>query len=382
MMPWIWYGMYLAKRNPLQEEYDLFCFVPTAAAGGAERVNADIIRICSDKKIIVFFTKKSQNTAFLPFFQQPHVTIRDISAYADNKKQYWNSFIYRGLCAAYINRQAKRPVLFSGQCNFGYKLMPHVNKDVRKVEFIHVSERKFAGITFPFIPLMDIRITGGNSLRKDHLQYYAELGVPSKYNERWRVITTMVPLMLKQNLPRTYGLPLKVYYVGRGGAAKRVWLIIEIIRKAVALQLPVEFHMVGPLEDEIPADVMPLVHFYGIIRGQEALYQLHQQMDIMLMTSAFEGFPVVIMEAMANGVVPLTTAVNAIPEHITHGNNGFLITDVVNEQSVVAQAIDVLQNLCADPGSLSAMSDAAFQYAQTHFDELSFSKEMRKALFE
>lgn len=44
------------------------------------------------------------------------------------------------------------------------------------------------------------------------------------------------------------------------------------------------------------------------------MYNFHKDNDVLLMTSAWEGFPLVIMEAMAFGAVPLVSKIDAIPE--------------------------------------------------------------------
>ncbi|MFH1683432.1 MAG: N-acetyl-alpha-D-glucosaminyl L-malate synthase BshA [Candidatus Margulisiibacteriota bacterium] len=46
--------------------------------------------------------------------------------------------------------------------------------------------------------------------------------------------------------------------------------------------------------------------------------------SLFLLPSAKESFPVVLLEAMALGVPPVTTKVGGIPELVTHGKNGFL----------------------------------------------------------
>jgi glycosyltransferase involved in cell wall biosynthesis len=145
--------------------------------------------------------------------------------------------------------------------------------------------------------------------------------------------------------------------------------------------LPVEFHLVGSLEDEIPGDVKQHVHLYGIIKDAGKLAQLHQRMHVLLMTSALEGFPLSIMEAMAHGSVPMVTAVNAIPEHVHHGENGFLLQQPQDEAGVVAQAISLIENFCVNPALLQPFSLNAYQYAVEHFSASAFHQKMADALF-
>ncbi|MGN6511934.1 MAG: hypothetical protein ACTHLD_20885, partial [Chitinophaga sp.] len=148
IFPFALLGRLIARFRPLGETYDLFFFFPFYHIGGAEKVHSEIVKLFPEKKIIVFFTKKSVNDALLPQFEGSNITIRNISAYTDNKLLYFNNLIWRGIAAAYIARQNERPVVFNGQCNFAYKLSPHLPADVRQIELIH-SFCSFSYIRLP-----------------------------------------------------------------------------------------------------------------------------------------------------------------------------------------------------------------------------------------
>ena len=72
--------------------------------------------------------------------------------------------------------------------------------------------------------------------------------------------------------------------------------------------------------------------------------------DILLMTSLFEGFPLIIMEAMSKGVVPITTAVDGICDHITSGYNGLLINEI-DEEKIVEEGVRKINQLYRSSGS-------------------------------
>ena len=156
---------------------------------------------------------------------------------------------------------------------------------------------------------------------------------------------------------------------------------MQIIRECIALNWPIEFHLAGPIEEEIEADIKNKIIYHGQLKSTEAMYALHQQMDVLIMTSAFEGFPLVIQEAMANGAVPLVTAVDVIPEHIVHGENGFLINNPQNEKEVVKSAILQLKQICHNTYNLKSISKNAFEYAKNNFDEDTFNSAYRKSIF-
>lgn len=378
LFPFILIGKYKARKEPLKEEYDLFCVFPTYDLGGAEKVNAHVVNSFPDKKIIVFFSKKSHSTTTLHLFEQPNVTLVDISA-ATHKAQSISNFIARGKVAYYMNRQRTKPVLFNGQANFGYKVMPHLRRDIRKVELIHTSEKKFARIVFPYIPDIDCRIMVAKSIVADHQRYYDETGIPARYKENIRIVFYKIEFYIDQNVNRSFEGRLKVFYAGRGGYQKRIPLLVAIVRKCRELGLPLDFYFAGNYKEELPEDILNTCTYDGLIQSGVPMAEYQQGKDILLMTSAFEGFPLVIMESMANGVIPVVTAVDGIPEHIQHGSNGFLIDNAQDEDHVVHKGVAILQQICADRLPLKAISDNAFNYSRTHFNEANFIKGYKSA---
>ncbi len=379
MWPFVAYGRIRASREPSVRDYDLVCFFPGYALGGAEKVHADVVACFPEKQVLIYFTRRSANDKMLHLFQREGVTIRDISAWTDNKFKYWQNFIWRGICAGLIARQKNRPVVFSGQCNFGYKVLPHLPKGIRKVELIHVAEKKFSWITFPFIGLIDQRVMISDIIIQRALDFYRSIGVPSKYDHRIQKIINYTEL--PSDIPvRTYANPLKVYYAGRGGYPKRLYLLMEVVRKIRQLNLPIEFHFAGSIADEIPADLEKQIHFHGELQGGEAMRALHQQMDILFMSSASEAFPMLIMEAMANGVVVISTNVGGIPEHIHNGINGLLVT-VSEEPAIVDEMVKALQGLCQDKEKIKRLAEASRQYALNYFGKKPFCEGYREALF-
>lgn len=379
MWPFIQWGRWQAKKNPLSQDYDLFAFVPDFALGGAEKVHAEVLACFPDKQIMLFFTRRSANDKMLHLFQQSQVQFEDISRWTDNKAAYWQNLIWRGRCAAYINVQQKKPVIFNGQCNFAYKLLPHLRKDILNGELIHVSERRFSQITFPYLPFIGKRVMVADQIIKEISSYYKEIGAPAELEKR--IVKIFYKCDIPETLPaRTYEGALKVYYAGRGGYQKRIHLIVAVARACYRLQLPVEFHFAGDISHELPEDLLAFSTYHGKIEGGAAMNRFHQQMDILLMTSLFEGFPLLIMEAMSNGVLPVSTAVSGIPEHIHSGENGFLLT-ATEEDEIVQQAVDVLKKLCSNREQLRQLAASARQYAASHFSSEQFCKAYRTLLF-
>ncbi|MDL1885046.1 glycosyltransferase family 4 protein, partial [Anaerolineae bacterium CFX8] len=80
----------------------------------------------------------------------------------------------------------------------------------------------------------------------------------------------------------------------------------------------------GPLETELRALAAPLgerVHFLG---WRDDTPRLMAALDVLLVPSLWEGFGLVILEAMAQQTPVIGSAVSAIPEIITDGETGLL----------------------------------------------------------
>ncbi len=67
------------------------------------------------------------------------------------------------------------------------------------------------------------------------------------------------------------------------------------------------------------------VEFCGEVASDEALAQLYRRADVFVLPSLAEGVPRVLLEAMANSVPVVATAVGGVPDLVTPGHNGLLV---------------------------------------------------------
>ncbi len=85
----------------------------------------------------------------------------------------------------------------------------------------------------------------------------------------------------------------------------------------------------------------------------DAKLQAFQQADIFCLPSYDEGLPMAMLEAMAIGLPVLVTRVGAIPEVISHGQNGLLVD--AGDSAAMAEALESLIN---NPDSSVSISEA------------------------
>lgn len=382
MFPFVFLGSLIAIVRPLKEEYDVFFFFPGFAIGGAERVNAEIVKTVSDKKVIIFFTKNSPNDGMKHFFQLPHVTIREISFWTDKKWMYWGNLMFRGICSAYINRQKRKPSVFIGQCNFGYKLTPHIRRDIKINELIHMYDPNFTWVWAPFTKYLTNRIVIGDTILEKFQICYEKNQIPLGYLKRFKKIFYRLEYMPTEFLKRNFDLPLRIYYAGRGGPQKRIHLILQVIEKCRNLNLPVTFALAGPLFNDLPKNFLTDNTYIGEIQGGEQMYSFHKSNDILMMTSAWEGFPLVIMEAMSFGSIPLVTNVDAIPDHIKEGQTGFLINGYSTEETISLDFLEKIQEILRNRNQLAKISENCYNYAAMEFSGEKFTKSYREVILE
>jgi glycosyltransferase involved in cell wall biosynthesis len=72
------------------------------------------------------------------------------------------------------------------------------------------------------------------------------------------------------------------------------------------------------------------------------------------------------MEMMARGKCVLSTAVDSIPDYITHLENGLLIS-ANDEDKIVDEAISLLELLISNPDLKRKIGEQAYRYASDKF---------------
>ncbi|TWF47416.1 glycosyltransferase family 4 protein [Neorhizobium alkalisoli] len=105
------------------------------------------------------------------------------------------------------------------------------------------------------------------------------------------------------------------------------------------------------------------VFYHGIFSPSDR-EKIFNGCDIMILPSLRgEGMPMVVVEGMAAGVVPVCTQLSSVPEIITDGQNGVLLSASSGEEMH-----NVLLALLKDPDHLDRMSTQAHDFARSHLD--------------
>jgi glycosyltransferase involved in cell wall biosynthesis len=142
---------------------------------------------------------------------------------------------------------------------------------------------------------------------------------------------------------------LEVAYIGRlVQAQKRVLDLPPVMGELSKRKVPFRMHLIGSGEDEprLRADlvrlgVSDLVEWWGWLTPAEVSRRL-KHLDALVLPSEFEGLPLVLLEAMGHGVVPVATRIRSgNSELIQNGDNGFLVP--VGDAATFADRIEALQ---------------------------------------
>jgi glycosyltransferase involved in cell wall biosynthesis len=376
IFPFIIIGRLYALLRPLKGDYRIFFFFPFYHTGGAEKVHAQVAQamgpLAKDgKNCIIYFTRRSHNTAFKAAFEKSGCIIRDISAYTDNKWLYFLNLIYRGIITQYINRQKEKPVVFNGQCNFGYKISPWVRQSISQIELIH-SFNTFSYIRIPFLPFISQTVMISRKRIEDHHLLYERKNIPAHYMERIRYIPNAVELPTE--LPAKTNDPFIVLFVGRGGIEKRLHLIAAMAERLHTDKSNVQFHFLGDVSEVLDPANYPYAVFYGNQSDPAMIADIYRQAAIVILVSSTEGFPMVVIEGMGYAAAILATAVGDIPEHVRHGINGFLFSSVSDEKSIIDEGVAYIQQLQNDKALLEKMQAANRQYALQHLNIDTFNR--------
>lgn len=140
------------------------------------------------------------------------------------------------------------------------------------------------------------------------------------------------------------GERLAVLYLGRLDHQKGLDALIDVHRRAVAAEMPLDWRFVGDamvdggaaaLDDDFRAAIEP-----AVFDADDVIAALDWA-DVILLLSDYEGLPLVLVEAMLLGVVPIATDVGAIGELITDGRDGFLV-DVAHRERDALRCLDLL----------------------------------------
>ncbi len=373
ILPIVWAGKLVGKFIKLKTKHSIFMFFSNADVGGAMKVNADIVDCIKEQNPLVIFAKKPLNNEFKFLFENTGAKILYLDKYIDNKLYHFVNIFFRGVFASWINNDPK-PVVFGGECLYFYKILPHIKASTKTVELCHVN--RWINFTQAFAKYIDQRVFSTQQIKRDVENQYKTNGVPEIFLKKIFFIDNKIDI---PTYKKVINKKIEVLYVGRDGPQKRVYLIAEIAKQLNRLNTKIHFSFVGDVAQSVPEETQQFCTMYGIIKEKEKLNAIYDTADVLILTSAFEGLPIVVMDMMARGKIVLSTAVSGIPDYITHMETGMLIFEK-EENKIIEQAINLLELLEKDRHLLQEIGQKSYAFASTKFSAKAFDSFYKSAL--
>jgi glycosyltransferase involved in cell wall biosynthesis len=125
------------------------------------------------------------------------------------------------------------------------------------------------------------------------------------------------------------GRPLRLATVGVIGIRKGIVRLLRIAEWAAAAGIPLELHLIGPVEPEAEALIARSkadCRRLGVLKGEALVAALHAA-DAYCLPSYEEGFPISQLEAMATGLPAITSADTGGREAVSDGVDGIVLAD-------------------------------------------------------
>lgn len=359
------------KLNRILNEVEVVFFFPFYHTGGAEKVHAEIVEAVCSKKCVVFFTKASATSNMLPLFAN-FANCLELNAILKVKNYTLTRFLTKSIVNK-INTSKSIKKFFGANSDYFYEILPKIDTRVKRLDLFHAfsPDDYRESLVVESAKYIDTRIVINQVAKSSIESYYKKSGL-TKFISNIQIISNGVELP-----PADLIIPkdiLKIGFVARWSEEKRP----EFFLKAASIlkkKFPeVIFYMAGsgtkPRKDLILSNGVEL---YGDIKDIDKLKSVYLSTSILVLTSIYEGFPMVFMEGMSYGCIPVTTNVGGINAHIHHGINGFLI-DEIEEDTIVSSLVMHLSNLIEHPLLLNELSENCREYAFNHFSINQFKK--------
>jgi len=166
-----------------------------------------------------------------------------------------------------------------------------------------------------------------------------------------------------------------IVYVGRNSPEKRISLIGKIATDLKKIDKRYTIIFVGKdLEQGVNLEDRESCNFVGNITNLEELEQIYRAAHVVLIASTREGIPMVLVEGMVFGAVPVSTNVGGIAELIEQDVTGKLIPYTVLEETQKDLFLNEIKQLKESTSLFNLCCANSFKQAKQSFSELQFSE--------
>ena len=371
------YALFLNKDLRKIKNCECLFFFPYYHTGGAEIVHTTILHAIKDKNCVVIFTMGSATKSLYAAFNAS-AEIIELNPILNKRNNWISKQLQKSIISA-INQNNQLKNVFGCNTSYYYQIISKLNSKIKKYDLFHAFEENDSRISdiINSASSIDKRIVINLKAKNDIIAFYESHNVNNRFVKNIEIIQNGIQIDQHVYTAKNDNL-IKIGFVGRWSAEKRPEIFLEIAKKTKLVFPNVEFVMVGTgMKSNLELIHDAEVSFLGEITDKNKMKELYQSFHFILVTSVYEGFPMVMMEAMSHGVVPISTNVGGIKEHITHLKNGVLI-DATEDEELVNLFCEQLHNLLNFPIDKNKISEAAFEYALLHFGITKFNQSYQK----
>ncbi len=360
------------------KQADIIFIFPYYHVGGAEQVHLDIVKAVAHKKVTVIFTHLSATDHFLPRFRES-ATIIELNNIINKKSNRIRQALFNTIARA-INRSKSVNHVLGCNTNYFYDVLPLIDSAKKRVDLIHAiapNDSRVSTIATS-AKYIDTRVVINTKAKEDLIDIYENHAINS-YSDKISIISNGVDLSTRQEYFREIEYnPLTIGFIGRWSDEKRPWLFLDIAQRVKSTFKNVHFKMAGSgMKGHRTTIEKANVEYIGELSTKKELDDFYKSIAVIIICSSTEGFPMVLMEAMPYGVIPVCTDVGGISEHIIDQENGILINGS-SEVELTENLVKNLNNLITNDEKRKDLAKSARRYALDHFDIEKFNQSYRK----
>ncbi len=359
-------GRYYYNYFGMSIESKIFLFFPWNITGGADKVNYEIVNALHSHNPVVIFTDRIDKRKLRGTFQKDIRTINFTKRYI-KYLHIFQQYFFAGYISGMIDNATalneKEIIVLGSNCCLFYEIINNLKQPCRIVDVIHA----FIGIekkSIKLVPKITQRVLITPTLYPQLENQYIDNNY-QEYLNRVSIILNGVDIPDTIN-DKPFNTDLNIIYVGRESPEKRTHLIGSIAKGCKELNLSARFQLIGVTSRAIHSDDLQYCNILGEITDKKELMNIYHNADILLITSSFEGFPMVIMEGMAHGVIPISTDVGGVKDHIINAITGYCVNNSSEEQ-IVIDFIKRIEYLSLNRNELVEIRFNVFNYAKHHF---------------
>lgn len=356
----------------------IFFIFPCYETGGGERVHADIMASVTDLHPTCLITHISRNDDMKEAFES-FANLINLERWGW-KRSFKKKMIQK--VAEVINNKPEA-IVFGCNSHFFYDLLPYLSESITKIDLMHTYlgdqdfQWSFERYSLPVVEHLTKRVVLGEGHKSKLASFYQQHQVNSP--------PETVVIHNKVNTPDTevskpISAELNILFVARNTFEKRPYLFLEIARQSLQKKLPLRFIMIGDFENFIK-EAPKNVTITGRITSTTELNNFYNNAHVILITSIFEGFPLVLLEGMSRGVIPISTDVGEVATFVNEETKtGFIISNDNDDNYLVDKFVGRLIHIIKNPEEASIVSLNVQKLVRRNFSESVFVQKYRDLL--